>query len=346
MRIIRKKYIVLLVPLVGCMLLLQPGCQEQIKREKAETSVQIDKRSPKITFEKVINNFGEIGVTSGRKVAEFKFTNTGDGMLKITEVERCCQVTAVLDKTEFEPGQSGVLKAEFQSNQKPGLMRYTLYVRSNDKTNPRLPLTIEAMVVSKVSHEPKNLRLFLEEENAGCPMIILSSIDEQPFSIKQFTSTGQSITADIDSSVHATKFVISPKVDMDKLKENPKGHISISLTHPEEKAVEILFDMVPKFSITPPSIFLINALPQKPVVRKVSVLNNYGGDFEIDSCSSQNNTVKIVGQQKISSGYQLDVEITPPPSEGKSIFSEALMIKIKGGDELVVICHGFYSERS
>ncbi len=345
MRNMRKNYIVLLIPVVGCILLLQLGCQEQIKPEKAETSVRSDKGAPKISFENTISNFGQIGVTSGKKVAEFKFTNTGDSLLKITEVEKCCDVVPVLDKTEFAPGQSGVLKAEFQSNQKPGLMSLILYIRSNDTTKPRLALTIKAMVVSKVSYAPKNLKLFLEEENAGCPKIVLSSIDNQPFSIRRFTSTGDSITADIDSSVGATKFVLSPKVDMEKLNENPKGRINISLTHPEEKAIEILFDMVPKFSISPSSIFIVNAVPQKPIVRKVSVLNNYGGAFEIESFSSQNNTVNILRQETISSGYQLDVQITPSPSEGKSIFSEALMIKIKGGDELIVICQGFYAER-
>lgn len=341
----RKNYLALLISVVGFILLLQSGCQEQIKPEKAKTSIQSDKSGPKITFENVISDFGQIGTMSRKKVAEFKFTNTGEGLLKIKEVERCCNVVPVLDKTEFAPGESGVVKAEFQADPKPGPYIKKIHVNSNDKTNPRLALTIKAMVVSKVSYAPKRLRLFLEEENAGCPKIILRSIDNQPFSIRQFTSTGQSIIADIDSSVESTKFVLSPIVDVEKLNENPKGRINISLTHPEEKVVTILFDMLPKFSITPSSIFLINALPQKPVVRKVSVLDNYGGAFEIESCSSQNNMVKLLGLETISSGYQLDLEITPPPSEGKNIFSEALMIKIKGGDELVVICHGFYSER-
>ena len=143
MRNMRKNYIVLLIPVVGCILLLQLGCQEQIKPEKAETSVRSDKGAPKISFENTISNFGQIGVTSGKKVAEFKFTNTGDSLLKITEVEKCCDVVPVLDKTEFAPGQSGVLKAEFQSNQKPGLMSLILYIRSNDTTKPRLALTIK-----------------------------------------------------------------------------------------------------------------------------------------------------------------------------------------------------------
>ena len=341
----RKNYIALLVPVVGCILFLQFGCQEQIKPEKVESSVQSDKDGPKITFENIISDFGQIGITSSKKIAEFKFTNTGNGLLKIKEVEKCCNVAIILDKTEFAPGQSGVLKAEFQSNQKPGPMSRILYIRSNDTTKPRLALTIEAMIVSKVSYAPKSLKLFLGEENAGCPLIVLNSLDNQPFSIRRFTSTGQSITADIDSSVEATKFVLSPKVDTEKLNENPKGRINISLTHPEEKAVEILFDLVPKFSIIPSSIFIVNAEPQKPIVRKVSVVNNYGGAFEIESFSSQNNTVNILGQETISSGYQLDVEITPPAREGKTIFTEAFMIKIKGGNELVVICQGFYSER-
>jgi hypothetical protein len=109
--------------------------------------------------------------------------------------------------------------------------------------------------------------------------------------------------------------------------------------------VEILFDLLPKFAISPPSFFLVNAVPQKPIARKVSIVNNYGGAFEIESFSSQNNTVKILRRQAISSGYQFDLEITPPPSEGKTIFTEALLIKIKGGYELVVTCQGFYAQR-
>ena len=342
----RKKYTALLIPVEICILLLQLGCQEQNNPEKVETSLQSDKAGPKITFENVISDFGQIGVTSNKKVAEFKFTNTGEGLLKITEVEQCCGVVAKLDKTEYASGQSGVVKAEFQATQKPGLYMKNIYVNSNDKTQPRVALTIKAMVVSKVSYSPKSLRLFLEEENAGCPKIVLRCLDNQPFSIAHFSSTGESITADVDGSVEATKFILSPKVDMEKLNENPKGRINISLTHPEEKAVVILFDMLPKFSTIPSSFFIVNAIPQQPILKKVSVLNNYAGAFEIESFSSKNNTVKILGQEKISSGYQLDVEITPPPHEGKLIFTEALTIKIKGGNELVVTCQYFYSERS
>jgi len=312
--------------------------------EEAEAAIQSDEGEPIITFENIIDDFGQVGVTSSKKVAEFKFTNTGEGLLKIKEIERCCGVVTKVDKTEYAPGESGVVKAEFQAFQKAGLYMKNIYVNSNDKTKPRLALTIKATVVSKVNYSPKRLRLFLGEENAGCPKIVINSLDNQPFSITGFTSTGGSISADIDSSVEATKFVLSPVVDVERLNDTPKGRINISLTHPEEKTAYITFDMLPKFSTSPPLIIAFNAEPEKPIVRKVSILNNYGGAFEIESVSSPNNAFKVLSQEKIRDGYQLQVEMTPPASEGRTFFADVLVVKIKGGDELQVVCRVFYKQ--
>ncbi len=340
-------------------LLFQLGCQEQAKLpekpatapetsvvgtpQKAEAALaSLDTAAPKITFENIVYDFGQVGLGVQKKIAEFKFTDTGDGLLKITEVEKCCVVVTKLDKTEYAPGESGVLKAEYRTSQRPGLDRKTLYVKSNDKTKPRIALTLKAKVVSKIAITPKRLKLFLGEDNAGCPKIVLSSLDNQPFMITGFKSTADCITADVDSSVEAIKFILEPKVDMEKLNNNLKGHIDISLTHLEEKTVEILFDVLPKFTIIPPLILAINAEPQKPIVRRVSVLNNYGGNFEIESALSKDNTVKVLKQEKIRSGYQLVVEITPPSAKS---FSDMLIIKIKDGDELKLVCRGIYAKK-
>ncbi len=264
--------------------------------------------------------------------------------MKIEEVEKCCGVVAKLDKTEYAPGESGVLKAEYQAN-RPGLDRKILYVKSNDKTKARIALTLKAEIVSKITCSPKRLKLFLGEDNAGCSKIVLSSLDNQPFTITGFKSTANCITADVDSSVEATKFILEPKVDMEKLKDNLKGHVDISLTHLEEKTVEILFDVLPKYTINPPLIISFNAEPQKPIVRKVWVLNNYGGSFEIESATSKDNTVKVLSSEKIRNGYQLELEITPPPAEDNTRFSDMFVVKIKGEDELGIVCRGFYARK-
>ena len=343
-------------------LLFQLGCQEQAAQIEKPTTVPepavvgtprkaeavpagLDTAAPKITFENIVYDFGQVGLGAQDRIAEFKFTNTGDGLLKIEDVEKCCGVVTRLEKTEYAPGESGVLKAEYRTNQYPGLDRKTLYVKSNDKTKPRIALTLKAEVVSKIAIVPKRLKLFLGEDNAGCPKIVLSSLDNQPFMISGFKSTADCITADVDSSVEATKFILEPKVDMEKLNDNLKGHIDIRLTHQEEKTAEILFDVLPKFTIIPPLILTFNAEPQKPIVRRVSVLNNYGGNFEIESALSKDNTVKVLSREKIRNGYQLELEITPPPPEGKPRFSDMLVVKIKNGEELRLVCRGFYARK-
>jgi hypothetical protein len=354
-----KRYCLsLLAAIVALALLLQTGCQEQAKapdespvalveaepetaEEVVETAAPPREGAPKITFEKVAHDFGEVG--AGKKyTGEFKFTNTGDGLLKITDVKKCCGTVVRLAKREYAPGQSGVLKVDYSSPRAASTMRRKLYVSSNDKANPKVELTISAKIVPKVAYEPKRLKLEFRKENAGCPNITLTSMDKQPFSIKAFTSTGASITADVDPSVEATEFVLEPKVDLEKLKSRSVGFISIALTHPECKKVTVSFNTLQRFAFKPRSIIVFNPKPEKPLVRKLSVASNYDEEFEIASTSSKNGFAKVLGQEETAQGYQLDVEITPPPADGTGKFMDMLYVNLEGGEKLSITCYGRY----
>lgn len=357
----KRNCLTLLALIIAFVLLLQIGCQEQAKvpdeptsalvaaepaigQEEAEIIPQASQPAPKITFEKLVHDFGEVAPGT-KQVGEFKFTNTGDSLLKVTEVKRCCGVVAKLVKEEFAPGESGALKVEYRSSARAGVMSKKLYVSSNDQINPKVELAIKAKIVSKVAYEPRRLKLLLKGENAGCPEITLTSLDKQPFSIKALKSTRDSITSDIDSSVEATKFVLQPKVDMEKLQGRLSGAISISLTHPQCDIVSIFFSVLPRFQSTPRSIIVFNAEPQRPIIRKISVLNNYGEDFEVESVSSKNNSIKVLSQEKIRNGYQLEVEITPPPTDDTGKFNDVLFVTLEGGEKLEIASYGLGSKK-
>jgi len=219
-------------------------------------------------------------------------------------------------------------------------------VNSNDKARPSVTLTVKARIVPKVSYQPEKLNLSLKDENAGCPEITLTSLDNQPFAIRQFKSTANSITAEFDASVKKAKFVLQPKVDVEILRRALNGSISISLTHPECRTVTIPFNTRPRFKITPLSIYILHAEPGKPTKRKVWIFNNYGEDFEIESASPQKGIIKVLSQEKVRSGYQFELEITPPAVEGKkTIFKDVLFVNIKGGGKLQISCRGFYDSR-
>lgn len=343
------------------LLLLQLGCQEQVKvaekptiapdaavvitPQKTKAAPQPKKSPPKIAFEKVVHDFGQIS-PSTKLFGEFRFTNTGEELLKIKEVEKCCGVITKLDKNEYAPGESGVLKVEYTSTRTTGLVKKNLYVNSNDKATPRIALTIKGNIIQKVIWQPKSLRLLLSEENAGCSEIIVSSVDNQPFSITAFKSTLGCITADIDPSVEATKFVLQPKVDMDKLQKTTRGSIHISVSHPDSDGVAIGFNVLSRFTIKPPLLIVFYLDSQKSIKRYVWILNNYGEDFEIESTSSKEGFVKLVSQKKIRTSYQLGLEITPPVLEGKKKFMDEFFVNIKDGEKLRIVCQGIYSGKS
>jgi len=345
---------------VSCILLLQTGCQQQAKLAeepsaaptelteppKKAAAPDLNRLSPRITFEKVAHDFGEVSPNS-MNTGQIKFTNTGGVLLKITKVGKCCGVVAKLDKgkTVYAPGESGTVKIEWRSGSQPSVFRRQLVVHSNDAASPATNLAIQAKIVLRVTWEPKRLRLFLDKENAGCPEVTIRSLDDQPFSITEFKSTGDYMTADFDPSVKVTKHVIEPKVNMEKLKKNLKGRININTTHPEGKAVTILFDVVPEYTITPPLIIVFNAEPGKSMTKKIVLLNNYGKDFEIESVSSKDNTVaiEVLGKTKIRNGYQLEVGMTVPAAAGKTKFTGEFSVNIEGGEKLPIKCHVYYS---
>lgn len=302
--------------------------------------------APEITFEKLIHDFGEIGAGT-ENTCEFKFTNTGNALLKIGKIKCPCGCTVpTLPKTKYAPGESGTLKITYHASQSPGSITKSCTVPSNDKKKPTVTLTIKAKTVMKVVHRPDRLNLLFKRDNAGCPEITLTSRDGRPFAIKNFKSTGDAITADYDSLVKATKFVLKPKVDIEKLRKGLRGQVEIGLTHPECKNVRVGFDTLAEFKVNPRVVYVRDAEPQKSVKKKVSVLSNYNEDFEVESTSSKKGTVKVLTHKKINNGYEFELQITPPAPEAKRrVFTDMFSVKIKGGQELKVTCYGVYSRK-
>jgi hypothetical protein len=351
-----KRYRLTWLSLVlGVTTVLHTGCQEQTKppdqteaataaaAKLASEKARVDQPAPQITFEKTVYDFGEVS-SSKKCTGQFKFTNTGNAPLRITEVKKCCGAVVTLDKKELAPGESGALKVEYNTGRGAGAMMRQLHVSSNDQTNPDVTLTIKARIAPKVDYEPRRINLVLNKENAGCPNITLTSLDGQPFSIKTFQATGDSISADVDPSVEATKFVLQPKVDLEKLQKRSAGFVAINLTHPELDRVTIYFSTQQRFQMTPASIILFNPEPQKPTVKKISVVSNYGQNFEVESTSSDKGLAKVLSQQEIANGYQFEVEIMPPLPDGTGKFTDVLNIQLKGGEKLAIKCYGRYMD--
>lgn len=332
------------VTIAVLLLIIQSGCQKQAGSPETESTSPAVGLQPQISFGKTTYDFGE--VTAGKKyTGQFKFKNTGNAVLEITDVKRCCGVSVKLDKEELSPGESGTLKVEYITGRRSGLMNREFHVFSNDKTKPKVALTIKAKIVVKVEYQPKRIDLLLNKENADCPEITIRSLDKQLFSITSFQSTRDTITADIDTSVEATEFVLDPKVDLDKLQERSSGLVNISLTHPELNRVSIYFRTKQRFELTPSSLMLLNPRPKEPSINKVRLVSNYDEEFEIESTSSEQGIAKVISQRAIKGGYRLDVEITPPPPGEKRVFTDIVNVNLKGVESLRIKCYVRYMSK-
>jgi hypothetical protein len=314
---------------------------------EAGTVPDADKGGAKITFEKLVHDFGEISSKTSN-TCEFKFTNTGNSLLKIGEIKCPCGCTAAeLAKKEYVPGESGAVKVTYRASSGPATIAKSCTVPSNDKSKPVVVLGIKAEIALKVEHKPERLNLLLRGKNAGCPEITLTSLDKQPFAITGFKSTGESITAEYDPLEKKTKFALKPKVDITKLRKGMRGRIEISLTHPECEKVGITFDTVPEFKMDPRVLYIPDVEPEKQVTKEVRVLSNYNEDFEVESTSCKKGTVKVLTQKKVESGYQFELQMTPPAVKTKrAVFTDVFYVKVKGGPQLQVTCWGRYAKQS
>jgi len=345
------------------LLLLQLGCEEQVTPRRQlnpdwfnqmtwrtgpiaqpKAIAPVVTKTPKITFEKLVHNFGNVSPASTH-ICEFNFTNTGDGILEIIEIEQTCGCTpSALAKAAYAPGEKGSLKVGFYSDTQTGRTSKPIYIYSNDETNPEVELKIQANVMTKIDYEPKKLDLMLNQPNANCPTITIRSLDNKPFSITDFKSTDECITVDFDPSAQAQQFVLRPKVDMQKLQRTMDGRFEIGLSHPETKIVSGTFDAPPRFATSPRAIMVYQADPQQPVVKKIHIISNYNEEFEIESASSKEGFMNVRNRRKTNNGYEYELEIRPPDIKGRArIFSDIFSVDLKGVGRLNIACNGFYS---
>ncbi len=112
----------------------------------ADGKVEIDKL-PIIKFKSLEHDFGKI--IDGVKVAyKFKFTNTGQSDLIISQVTTSCGCTVSrYPKEAIKPGKSDFVELTFDSNRRTGFNHKTANVVANTQPNVTT-LNIKAMVIS------------------------------------------------------------------------------------------------------------------------------------------------------------------------------------------------------
>jgi ABC-type Fe3+-hydroxamate transport system substrate-binding protein len=121
--------------LASVSLFLMSACNSNsAKQTSVAASTDTSKGNPVITFDEMVHNFGN--VIQGEKVEySFKFTNTGDKDLLITDASSSCGCTVPdWPKEPLRPGKSAYMKVVFNSAGKDGFTEKEITIKAN--TNP------------------------------------------------------------------------------------------------------------------------------------------------------------------------------------------------------------------
>jgi hypothetical protein len=105
-------------------------------------------QAPTLIIENPVHDFGKVrkGMTLNH---DFKITNTGKDKLNIRMTRASCGCTAPKpDKNILKPGESSTIQVTYNTNGKNGNQSETIFVFSNDPSNPTQKMTINANVIS------------------------------------------------------------------------------------------------------------------------------------------------------------------------------------------------------
>jgi len=128
---------------------------------------------PKIEFKEESKDFGR--VKQGKVLTHsFRFTNVGDATLLVKNVRTSCGCTAALvSKRELKPGETGEIKATFNTRGYSGQNVKYIYVESNDPSGSQKQLVMKASIDVppgpriELSNYSVDLGLVLEDDELG-----------------------------------------------------------------------------------------------------------------------------------------------------------------------------------
>ena len=121
---------------------------DEAAAKKAELAHAAAGKMPVIKFESTDHDFGTIN--EGDKVEHvYKFTNEGNSDLLISNVKASCGCTVpTYTETPVKPGETGEIKAVFDSSNKPGAQQKTITVTLNTEKGTEM-LNFKANVTPK-----------------------------------------------------------------------------------------------------------------------------------------------------------------------------------------------------
>jgi hypothetical protein len=240
--------------------------------------VSISAIGPKIDFETPVYDFGK--VKSGELVKHiFNFTNSGDDVLILTNVQPSCGCTTAGDWTrKVEPGKTGTIPIQFNSANYSGQVMKTVTVTSNDKSKASFGLQIKGTVWKPIDVQPSFAVMNIPpdtQSNVTTKVHIVNNMDEV-VTLSPPESTQKAFTATLVTNTAGKDFdmIVTAQPPFDQPNLQSQITIKTSSTNVPTLTVTAWANVQQPVVVSPPQVVLAaGPLANKQTV-SVNIQNN------------------------------------------------------------------------
>ena len=229
---------------------------------------------PKIDFETPVYDFGR--VKSGELVKHiFNFTNSGDDLLILTNVQPSCGCTTAGEwSRKVEPGKTGTIPIQFNSANYSGQVMKTVTVTSNDKSKPSFGLQIKGTVWKPIDVQPSFAVMNIPpdtQSNVTTKVHIVNNMDEV-ITLSPPESSQKAFTAILLTNTPGKDFemIITAKPPFEAAQAQSQITIKTSSTNVPTLTVTAWANVQQPVVVSPPQLVLAAG----PLVNKQTVSVN------------------------------------------------------------------------
>jgi hypothetical protein len=232
---------------------------------------------PKIKIATPLYDFGRARAGDPVKYTYY-FTNSGDEMLILSNVQPQCGCTAAGDWTrQVEPGQSGGIPIQFNTVNYNGPVFKQVTVTCNDKTQRTLALHLKGTVFKPLDVNPQIAVLNIPPDaETGSAIVSITNHTDEPLTLAAPESNNRSYVAKLKTIEPGRSYQLEVSAVSPLPTGGTQGLISMktSWTNPTVLNVTVYANVQPAISVIPSRIMLPPAPLSAPQTPSVTIQNN------------------------------------------------------------------------
>jgi hypothetical protein len=231
----------------------------------------------KIQFATPVYDFGKVKCGELVKYT-YIFTNTGDAMLEVSHVQPSCGCTTAGDWTKkVEPGKTGTIPVQFNSQNFNGQVLKTVTVNSNDKQQPAIMLQLKGSIWKPIDLSPPYTVLNIPPDgpNASTTVKITVNMDE-PIDIFAPESANKSFSAELKTNKLGKEYQLTISTVPPVSSGNMQAKVTLKTSATNTPTIDVPFwaNVQPAVLVMPPSIQLQPAPLSAKITPMITIQNN------------------------------------------------------------------------